>query len=107
MLLGFARPESAKPLLFLLPKLDLLAEVLRIAGIFRQERNYGGWVPGFLWNNLVVDVPQSQVFAIVRQFPNDISIFAIARVEVLDGRERGFRYVGVVSAEKISIVITR
>ena len=28
--------------LFLFPKLDLLAEELRIAGVFCQERNYAG-----------------------------------------------------------------
>jgi hypothetical protein len=94
-----------KPLLFLFLKLDLLAEELRIAGVFCQEPNYGGWVPGFLWNDLVVDAPQSQVLAIVRQFPNDVSILAIARVEVLDSRERCFRDVGVVSAKKITVVV--
>src|SRR6266480_4419793 len=104
-LVEFARLEYEKPLLFLFLKLDLLAEQLRIAGVFCQERNYGGWVLGFLWDNLVVDAPQSQVLAIVRQFPNDESILAIARVEVLDSRERCFRDVGVVSAKKIAVVI--
>src|SRR5207244_10520749 len=53
----------------------------------------------------VVDAPQSQVLAIVRQFPNDVGKFTIARVEVLDSRERCFRDVGVVSAKKIAVVI--
>jgi hypothetical protein len=57
------------------------------------------------WNNLVVDVPQSHVLAIVRQFPNDVSILAIARVKVLDSRKRCFRDVGVVSAKKITVVV--
>ena len=105
ILVEFARLEYEKSLLFLFLKLDLLAKELRIAGVFRQERNYGGWVLGFLWNNLVVDAPQSQVLAIVRQFPNDVSIFAIARVEVLDSRERRFCDIGVVSAKKITVVV--
>src|SRR6266480_6338909 len=45
------------------------------------------------------------MLAIFRQFPNHVSIFAIARVEVLNGRERCFRDVGVVSAKKITVVI--
>ena len=94
-----------KQQLFLFPKLDLLAEKLRVVGVFCQERNYAGWVLGFLGDNLVVDASQFQVFAIVRQFPNDVSILAIARVEVLDRRERCFRDVGVVSAKKITIVV--
>ena len=48
---------------------------------------------------------KSQVLAIVRQFPNDVSILAIARVEVLDSRERRFRDVGVVSAKQITVVV--
>ena len=54
---------------------------------------------------LSLTLPQSQVLAIVRQFPNDVSIFAIARVEVLDSRERCFRDVGVVSAKQITVVV--
>jgi hypothetical protein len=38
-------------------------------------------------------------------FPNDVSILAIARVEVLDSRERCFRDVGVVSAKQITVVV--
>jgi hypothetical protein len=94
-----------KQQLFLFPKLDLLAEELRVARVFCQKRNYGGWVLGFFWNSFVVDAPQSQVLAIVRQFPNDVSIFAIARIEVLDSRERCFRDLGVVSAKEIAVVI--
>jgi hypothetical protein len=45
------------------------------------------------------------MLAIIRELPNHISILAIARVEVLDSRERGFRDVGVVSAKKIAVVI--
>ena len=58
-------------------KLDLLTEELRIAGVLCHKRNYAGRVSGFVWNNLVVDVPQSQVPAIVRQFPNDLCVFFI------------------------------
>src|SRR4029077_816177 len=91
--------------LFLFLKLDLLAEELRIAGVFCQERNHASGVLGFLWNNLVVDAPQSQVLAVARQFPSDVSILAIARVQVLDSRERRVCDVGVVSAKKIAVVI--
>ena len=42
ILVEFARLEYEKPLLFLFLKLDLLAEELGIAGVFFQERNYGG-----------------------------------------------------------------
>jgi hypothetical protein len=42
ILVEFARLEYEKPLLFLFLKLDLLAEELRIAGVFCQERNYRG-----------------------------------------------------------------
>src|SRR5215467_13636073 len=45
------------------------------------------------------------MLAIVGQFPSDVSILAILRVEVLNGSERGFRDVGVVSAKKITVVV--
>ena len=35
-------PVTTSIRLFLFPKLDLLAEELRVAGVFGQERNYGG-----------------------------------------------------------------
>ena len=37
-----ANKQAPKQQLFLFLKLDLLAEELRIAGVFCQERNYGG-----------------------------------------------------------------
>ena|SRR6266513_1540960 len=45
------------------------------------------------------------MLAIIRELPNHVSILAIARVEVMDSRERCFREVGVVSAKEITIVI--
>jgi hypothetical protein len=100
-----AQHDSRRGLLLFL-KLDLLAEEFRIACVFCQESNYRGGVLRFLWDNLVVDVSQPQPLAIVRQFPNDVSIFAIARVEVLDTHERCFRDVGVVSAKEITVVVS-
>ena len=45
------------------------------------------------------------MLAINSELPNHESIFAIVRVDVLNGRERCFRDVGVVSTEKITVVI--
>ena len=91
--------------LILFLKFDLLAEEVRVTGMSRQQRNYAGRIPDPLWNNLVVNVPQYQILAIVRQFPDDVCILSIARVEVLDSRERRFRNVRMVSAKKIAVVV--
>ena len=91
--------------LFLFLKLDLLAKQLRIGGISRQQGNYARRIPDPLWNNLVVDVPQSQIPALVRQSPDDVRILSIIRVEVLDSHERRFRDVRMVSAKKIAVVV--
>src|SRR5947207_2978797 len=45
------------------------------------------------------------MLAIIRELPNHVSILAIARVEVMDSRERCFREVGVVSAKEITVVV--
>jgi len=91
--------------LFLFLKLDFLAEEFRVARVFCQQRNYARRIPDPLWNNLVVNVPQSQALAVLRQFPDDVCILSIIRVEVLDSRERRFRNVRMVSAKKIAVVI--
>ena len=91
--------------LFLFLKLDLLAKQLRVTGISRQQRNYVRRIPDPLWNNLVVNIPQSQILAIARQFPDDVRILSIIRVEVLDSHERRFRDVRMVSAKKIAVVV--
>jgi len=91
--------------LFLFLKLDFLAEEFRIARVFCQQRNYARRIPDPLWNKLVVNVPQSQALAVFRQFPDDVCILSIIRVEVLDSHERRFRDVRMVSAKKIAVVI--
>ena len=74
--------------LFLFLKLDLLAEELGLRAFFVRSPTTVAESLSFFWDNLVVDAPQSQVLAIVRQFPNDVSILAIARVEVLDSSRK-------------------
>src|SRR5215475_875838 len=45
------------------------------------------------------------MLAIIRELPNQVSVFAIVRVEVLDSRERCFCDVGMVCAKKITVVV--
>ena len=50
-----SRPVTTSTRLFLFLKLDLLAEELRIAGVFRQKRYDRAWVVGF--HHFIADIP--------------------------------------------------
>ena len=49
--------RSTKQQLFLFPKLDFLAEQLRIPGVFRQKCDDRSGVFSFLRNHFVADIP--------------------------------------------------
>jgi hypothetical protein len=100
----FAQHDK-RGLLLLFPELDFLAEQLRIAHILPQERNDRGGVPGIFGDHFVVNIPQPQGLAVVRQFPNDVCVLAFARVEILHTDERHLSDIGMVSAKQVSIVI--
>ncbi len=45
------------------------------------------------------------MLAVIRQLPNDVSIFAILRIKILDAYKRYVRDVGVISTKQVTVVV--